>query len=169
MSKKLILILFFYSLTANADKNSTCLTVNQEQNKLTFLYAKQGTEDKPFFYAKVLTDKLPANKSITWQEVQRLPEHLFRLSNTEPKQYQIPDNAKTLYVVKSLESLETIKGFETSTRIVPTIQNRKKTRGVFEDATKRNTGNFIRALPQETQKQSSEEIANTVKICEFGL
>ncbi len=169
MYKKLILILFFHSLAANADKNSDCLTVNQEQNKLTFFYAKQGKEDKPFFYAKVLTDKFSANKSMTWQDVQGMPEHLFRLSNTEPKQYQIPDNAKTLYIIKSIESLAAIKGFETNTRIVPTIQNSKKTRGIFEDATKRNTGNFIRALPKETQKLNSREIANAVEICEFRL
>jgi hypothetical protein len=169
MHKKLIIIFFFYSLTANADKKSTCLTVNQEQNKLTFFYSKEGKGDKPYFYAKVLTDKLPANKSMTRKDVQGMPEHLIRLSNTEPKQYQTPDNAKTLYIIKSVESLETIKGFETSTRIVPTIQKSKKTRGVFEDATKRNTGNFIRALPQETQKQSSEELVTAAKICEFRL
>ncbi|MCF6203575.1 MAG: hypothetical protein L3J59_07890 [Methylococcaceae bacterium] len=169
MSKKLILILFFYSLIANADNNSTCLIVNQEQNKLTFFYSKQGKEDKPFFYAKVLTDKLPANKNMTWQDVKGLPEHLLRLSNTEPKKYQIPDNAKVIYIVKSSESLETINGFEIYTRIVPAIQNRKKTRGVFEDATKRNTGNFIRALPKETQKLNSRKIANAVEICEFRL
>ncbi len=164
MFKKLILILFFYSLAAHADKKQTCLKVNQQQNKLTFFYSKEGGKDQPYYYAKVQDDKAPANKNMTWQDVRGMTEHLHGLSNTEPKQYLIPDNANHLYIVKSLGPLDSAKGFGLSSRIVPTANSRKK-----PSITKRNAGIFIRTLPEETTKQSSENIANSVNICEYRL
>jgi hypothetical protein len=155
MYKALIFILFFYSLLANADAKNDCLTVSHQANKLSFFYAKQEEQDKPYFYAKVLKDNV-TNKEITWQTLQEINELLIPLSNTEPKQYQIPDNAKAIYIVKSEGSLQASKGFGVPARIVPAVRKNKKT-------TTRNTGNFIRVLPKETIKQSA------VKICEFKL
>jgi len=164
MYNKLILILFLSPFMANADNSSTCLKVNRELNKLTFFYAKQGNEDKLFFYAKVGDDKAPENNSVAWQDIQGMTEHLFALSNTEPKQYLIPNNAKHLYIIKSLESLDSAKGFGISSRVVPSINSRKK-----PSITKRNAGNYIRTLPEETKIQSSEKIVNKMNICKFRL
>jgi hypothetical protein len=162
MFKKLILILSFCSLAAHADKKTTCLKVNQQQNKLTFFYSKEGGKDQPYYYAKVQDDKAPASKNMTWHDIRGMTEHLQGLSNTEPKQYLIPGNAKHLYIVKSLEPLDFLKGFGISSRIVPTANSRKK-----PSITKRNAGNFIRTLPEETKKQSFEHIENAVNICEY--
>ncbi|MFK5950899.1 MAG: hypothetical protein QM500_19275 [Methylococcales bacterium] len=164
MPYKLILIIFFYSLTANASNEATCLKVKQQQNKLTFFYTKPVAEGLLYFYAKVETNSPPRKKQITWHDVQGMTEHLLVLQNTEPKQYFFPENAKKLYIVKSLEPLDSIQGFGKPARITPADISR-----MHSSITKRNAGNFIRILPAETKIQHSEEANKTANICKFSL
>ncbi len=164
MLYRLILIIFFYSLTANASNKAACLKVKQQQNKLTFFYTKPATEGLLYFYAKVETNSSPSEKKITWHDVQGMAEHLLVLQNTEPKQYLFPENAKKLYIVKSLEPLGSIQGFGKPARITPADISR-----MHSSITKRNAGNFIRILPAETKIQKSEQINKTANICKFTL
>lgn len=164
MYKKLISILMFCSLAAHADKKPTCLEVKKQQNKLTFYHLKQEINKNSFFYAKVKVDNPSKNKIIAWQDVKSMPNHLLSVSNTEPKQYEIPDNAIHLYIIQSSKPLDLAEGFGMPSHILPAANNRKKS-----SITKRNAGNFIRVLPKETNKKNSELVSNTINICEFHL
>lgn len=167
MQLSLVVILFFYSLAVSADNDKSCLKVNQEKNKLTFSYLKQAKEDIPFFYAKVLINNQQVANDVVWQDVQQMKTLLLPISNTSPKEYQLPEGSKSLFIIKSLTYLKRDNGFGIPSRIMPSVFSSDNP--VTKIATKRNVGNYIRTLPKETKIQDYTGVVSSMNICEYRL
>jgi hypothetical protein len=157
---KAFFLIFFYSMSVLAIEDAdVCLGVKKlGPDKLSFYTREFYTreEDKPYFYAKVVTEESDG-KVVTLEVLKNMPGHLLYLPPANPREYQVPEKAKKLYVVKSKTS---IKDFDLSAQIVPTM--RKEERDVIDlSVKKRNASNDPHPVPRETINNPRPTIRET--------
>jgi hypothetical protein len=145
------LILFFSLCNVTFADSIHCLDLERRQNRLTFFYNKKDPQDKPYFYVKVLT--ADQKTSLNFDRIQSLKNHLSHIS---PSQYEIPQNAKKLYIIKSSAKLTT---FAYSSQVIPS-KGKTKYRGA---------SNHPKLLPREKRSSEPNYLENVLNICEFTL
>lgn len=163
---KAFFLIFFYSVAAVADESpDVCLGIKKlEPNKLTFFYTRQDESDKPYFYVKPVIEESEGAEA-TLQDIQKMVGYLLYIPKTDPHQYQVPEQVKKIYVVRSKNKLT---DFSASSQVVPTVQGGENVVR-FAVKKKRNANNNPHPLPPKTKTRGISTGDNGVKICEFDL
>jgi hypothetical protein len=161
MHKALILPVCLYSLTALANSSEDACALGIQKltpNTLTFFYTPKAKADQPYFYVKAMA--AGENPVKTVAAVMATGETLPFFGNAIPPYYQVPEQAKKLYIVKATSKL---------TQADPLAQVTPELTEVagLEDSGKRNASIFASPLPPETHTKVSR--AEAVMICEYAL
>ncbi len=164
MHRFLIVSLMLYSASPLA---ADCLQLQRNDDLLTFFYARQDEDDRPYFYAKVAMDESVLDND----GIMALDNYLERASRSSPRQYRIPGNAKKLYIIKSFSE---VKNLSLSSRVIPAIVDDNHDGTVETVDISRGAGNHPQeSIPPVTRDSRTRgSVASSdreVNICEFSL
>lgn len=145
MFKILALPICFCSFAVFADTTEeACLGIQKlPSNTLAFFYNQQNKADAPYFYIKAMTgNETPGNDL---SAIMAVGKNLTAVQHTKPIFYQLPEQAKKLYIIKTPVKIAT----DPQAQVVPVINNP----GNVENGRRRNVSNDPHPLPDPTTQQ----------------